>query len=130
MLVEKIIFSILAFYLFLLMFFKMIKKIDATYVAVLIMQGLGIAISFIEIIFSLRYNIIVKTIIYLISIVIPIIIVILERRGKSFSELIYLTLAKFYRLIRKYQKMQINFTLISRKKSRQLFSTQNACRSV
>lgn len=130
MLVEKIIFSILAFYLFLVMFFKMIKKIDATYVTILVMQGLGIAINFIEIIFTLKYNIIVKTIIYLISIVIPIIIIILEHKGKNFSELIYLTLAKFFRLTREYKKMQINLTFIYRKVSKKLFSTQNACRSV
>ena len=105
MLIEKVIFSILAFYLFLVMFFKMIKKIDATYVTILVMQGLGIAINFIEIIFTLKYNIIVKTIIYLISIVIPIIIIILEHKGKNFSELIYLTLAKFFRLTRKYKEM-------------------------
>ena len=98
MLVEKIIFSILAFYLFLVMFFKMIKKIDAAYVAILILQAIGIAISFIEIIFTLQYNIFVKIIIYLISIVIPAIIIYLERKGKNFSEYIYISLAKFYRM--------------------------------
>ncbi len=98
MLVEKIIFSILAFYLFLVMFFKMIKKIDIVYVAILIMQGIGILINFIEIIFDLKYNIIVRTIIYLISVIIPIIIIFIERRGKSVSELIYLGLAKFYKM--------------------------------
>ncbi len=98
MLVEKIIFSVLAFYLFLLMFFKMIKKIDATYVTLLILQAVGIAISFIEIIFTLKYNIIVKIILYLISIVIPAIIIYLERKGKNFSEFIYLQLVKFYQM--------------------------------
>ena len=99
MLVEKIVFSILAFYLFLVMFFKMIKKIDAAYVVILVLQAIGIAISFIEIIFTLKYNIIVKLIIYLISIIIPIIIIYLERKGKNFSENIYILLAKFYKMI-------------------------------
>ncbi len=99
MLVEKIIFSILAFYLFVVMFFKMIKKIDVVYVVILILQGLGILVSFIEIIFTLKYNIILKTLIYLISVVIPIIIMLLERKGKNFSERIYLSIAKFYRKI-------------------------------
>ena len=40
MLVEKIIFSILAFYLFIVMFFKMIKKIDAAYVAILVLEAM------------------------------------------------------------------------------------------
>lgn len=97
MLAEKIIFSILAFYLFLVMFFKMIKKIDLVYVVVIVMQGIGILINFIEIIFDLNYNIVVKTLIYLISVIIPIIIIFLERKGKNFSELIYLGLIKFYK---------------------------------
>lgn len=101
MLVEKIIFSILAFYLFLVMFFKMIKKIDAAHVVILIMDGIGIALEFIEIIFSLKFNIIIKTIIYLLSIVIPIIIIYIENKGKNVSELIYVALAKFYNGIRK-----------------------------
>ena len=98
MLAEKIIFSIVAFYLFLAMFFKMIKKIDAAYVSILVLEGLGIALSFIEIIFSLNYNIIIKTIVYLLAIVIPIIILILERKKINFSELIYRSMIKFYEI--------------------------------
>ena len=105
MIIEKIIFSILALYLFLLMFFKMIKKIDATYITVLVLEAIGIALSFIEIIFLLRFNIIVKVIIYLLAIIIPIIVIYLERKGKNFSELIYIGLAKFYMATRKYKEM-------------------------
>ena len=105
MIVEKIIFSILALYLFLFMFFKMIKKIDAAYIAVLVLQAMGIALSFIEIIFLLKFNIIIKIIIYLIAIVIPVIIIYLDRKGKNFSEIIYLGIANFYKLTRKYKKM-------------------------
>lgn len=105
MIIEKIIFSILAFYLFLLMFFKMIKKIDAAYIAVLVLEAIGIALSFIEVIFTFKFNIIVKTIIYLLSVIIPIIIIFLEKKGKNFSELIYLGLANFYKFTRKYKKM-------------------------
>jgi len=105
MIIEKIIFSILAFYLFLLMFFKMIKKIDATYIAILVLEAIGITLSFVEIIFTISFNIIVKNIIYLLAIIIPIIIIYLERKGKNFSELIYLGLVNFYKFTRKYQKM-------------------------
>ena len=105
MIVEKIIFSILALYLFLFMFFKMIKKIDAAYISVLVLQAIGIAISFLEIIFNWPFNIIIKIVIYLLAIVIPIIIILLERKGNSFSELAYLTLAKFYKITRKHKKM-------------------------
>lgn len=98
MLVEKLIFSILAFYMFLVMFFKMIRKIDIAYVVVLIMQGFGILISFIEIIFNLKYSIFIKTLLYLISIIIPLLIIILEKKGKNFSEQVHLAIAKFYKM--------------------------------
>ena len=115
MIVEKIIFSILALYLFLLMFFKMIKKIDAAYIAILVMQAVGIALSFIEIIFTKNFNIVVKAIIYLISIIIPIIIVFMEMKGKNFSEIVFLWIANFYKFIRKYKKMQRNIIVNNRK---------------
>ena len=102
MLVEKIIFSILAFYLFIAMFFKMIKKIDSAYIAILVLQALGITISFVEIIFRLKYNIFVKILVYILSIVIPIIIMYIEHKGKNFSEFIFIALAKFYDFVRKY----------------------------
>lgn len=106
MLAEKIIFSILAFYLFLVMFFKMIGKIDAAYVTILVLEGIGIALEFIEIIFTLNYNIIIKLIIYLLAIIIPITVMYIERKGKNFLELVYIALAKFYQMIRKYKKEQ------------------------
>lgn len=106
MLVEKIIFSIVAFYLFLAMFFKMIKKIDSAYVSILVLEGLGIALSFIEIIFTLNYNIIVKAIVYLLAIIIPIIILILERKGINFSELIYRMMIKFYEITGNTKKVK------------------------
>lgn len=106
MIVEKIIFSILAFYLFLVMFFKMMRKVDSVYIAVLVLQALGIALEFIEIIFSLNYNIIVKIIIYLLAIIIPIIILYLERKGKNIIELVNIARVKLYKLTRKYEKEQ------------------------
>ena len=106
MIVEKVIFSILAFYLFLVMFFKMMKKVDSAYIIVLILQAIGIALEFIEIIFSLKFNIVIKAIIYLIAIIIPIIIILLERKGKNFIELVHIARVKFYNLIRKYKKKQ------------------------
>lgn len=114
MIVEKIIFSILALYLFLLMFFKMIKKIDAAYIVLLVLQAIGIALSFVEIIFILKFNIIIKTIIYLLSIIIPLIVIFLERKGKNFSELIYIGIANFYKFTRKHKKMQRSPTSCNR----------------
>ena len=106
MLVEKIIFSILAFYLFLLMFFKMIKKIDVAYVSILIAQGIGIGLSFIEIIFTLNYNIIIKSIVYILAIVLPIVIILIERKGMNFSEMVNMTIIKFYEIIGNNKKVK------------------------
>lgn len=94
MLAEKIIFNILAFSLFIIMFFKMIKKNDTNYVLILCMQAIGIAISFIEIIFVLKIGSFMKFLIYLLSIIIPIIIIYLEYKNINFSEIIYISLAK------------------------------------
>lgn len=98
MLIEKITFSILAFYLFIVMFFKMIKKIDLAYISILILQAIGIGLSFIEIIFTLNFSIFTKTVIYILAIVIPIIIMYMEHKGKDFSEIIYLNLVKYYEI--------------------------------
>ena len=46
---EKLIFNILAFSLFIIVFFKIIRKNDTNYISILILEAIGIAISFIEI---------------------------------------------------------------------------------
>lgn len=115
MLAEKIIFNILAFSVFIVMFFKMIKKNDTSYVIILCMQGLGIAISFIEIIFTLKVSIFFKFVIYLISVIIPIIIIYIEHKGMNFSEIIYIALAKSMMFINKTKTTKdILIRLVSR----------------
>lgn len=94
MLIEKIIFNVLAFSLFILIFFQMIKRNDSNYVVVLCMQALGIAISFIEIIFTLHISTFIRVLIYLMSVIIPIMILFLEYKNINLSELLYVTLAK------------------------------------
>ncbi len=99
MLIEKIIFNILAFSLFIFIFFKMIRKNDTNYIIILCMQAFGIAINFIEIIFRINISMLVRVFIYLISIIIPIIIIYIEHRNINFSEIIYISLAKFAMLM-------------------------------
>ena len=94
MLAEKIIFNILAFSLFVVMFFKMIKKNDSNYIIVLCMQALGITINFIEIIFKLQLGAFMKIFIYLLSVIIPMIIIYIEYKNINFSELVYVALSK------------------------------------
>ena len=52
--VEKIIFSLISFLLFAYIFlFKMMKKNDTTYLAILICQAIGILINLIRILFNI-----------------------------------------------------------------------------
>lgn len=91
---EKIIFSIIAFSLFVIMFFKMIRRNDTIYIAVLVAQALGIALNFIEIIFSLSFNMTVKGAIYFVSIILPIYIIVTEAKKKIFAERVKLLVAR------------------------------------
>mgnify|MGYP007127813483 FL=1 len=49
MIVEQLIFTIIAFVLFVFTFFKMIRKNETDYIIVLIIQALGIAFNFVEV---------------------------------------------------------------------------------
>ena len=104
---EKIIFSIIAFSLFVIMFFKMIRRNDTIYIAVLVAQALGIALNFIEIIFSLNLNIGVKSIIYFASIILPIYIIVTEAKKKIFAERVKLLVARI--------ALKLNNTKIAKK---------------
>lgn len=94
MLIEKLIFNMIAFALFIIIFFKMIKKNDANYVIILAISAIGIAINFIEIIFNLKAGIVLKTIMYILAVIVPIIVILLEAKGYIFSEILYIGLAK------------------------------------
>ena len=93
--IEKILFSLIAFLLFIYVFiFKLIKKNDTTYLVVLISQALGILLNLIQIIFQISETAILKTFIYILCLIVPTIILILESRGINFSELIYITISR------------------------------------
>ena len=61
---EKIIFNVLAFALFTITVLKLIKKNDTSYIYVLALEFIGIVISFIGLIFSIKLNWFLKTITY------------------------------------------------------------------
>ena len=52
MLIEQLIFIILAFALFVYMFYQLIKKNDTKYVPILAIEALGIAIDFVQLYFA------------------------------------------------------------------------------
>lgn len=95
--IEKILFAMIAFILFIIMFFKMIQKNDTNYIYVLVVQAIGIIVQFIGMLFNIKIPTILLLICYMCSIVIPILILIIEKKGLNFSELfcfIYTTISK------------------------------------
>lgn len=96
---EKLIFSLLACSLFIIIFFKIIRKNDANYIILLVLQAIGITVSFVEIKLGIDENTFWWTIRYLFSIIIPLAIIIMEAKGFNFSELLSVTTAKFFMMI-------------------------------
>lgn len=93
--IEKILFSLISFLLFGYLFiFKLIKKNDTTYLFILISEALGIMLNFIQIIFNIYTSIVLNIVIYLLCIIIPLIVLLIESRGINFSELIYVCVSK------------------------------------
>ncbi len=91
---EKIIFNVVALFLFVMVFFKMIRKNDTSYLYILIIQAFGIAINFFEIIIGKYNNMTAKVFMYFMAIVIPIFILAIENKGKNFPEILAVAQAR------------------------------------
>lgn len=92
---EKIFFNVLALALFTITFLKLIRKNDTSYIYVLALEFVGLAINFIELFFSIKLSIILKIIIYIFSIIIPGIMLWIEKVKKiDFPELFNVTIAQ------------------------------------
>ena len=94
MLVEQIIFTFISFAIFVFMFFRMIKDNDTTYVAILVLEAFGIALNFVEVLFDIKLNMLFLIIKYVLAILLPILIIILEKKGMSLLEIWNLQKAK------------------------------------
>jgi len=73
----------------------MIKRNDTTYIDILVLQFIGIAINFIELISSITLPIIIKILLYILSVIIPGIVVVLEKRKILFPEILNIAIAKY-----------------------------------
>ena len=96
---EKLLFNLIAFSLFIIIFFKIIRKNDTNYIALLIIQAFGIAISFIEIRLGIVESILWRSLRYLFSVILPFLIIILEVKGINFSEILSVFAANFFIMI-------------------------------
>ena len=93
---EQLIFTIITFALFINMFYKIIKKNDTSYVIIIILQALGITINFFEVLSGIKPNWLFMIIKYILSILIPITIMILEKYNIPLTEIIDITKATIY----------------------------------
>lgn len=107
---EKIIFNVLAFALFTITVLKLIKKNDTSYIYILALEFVGILINFIELFFTIQLNWFLRSITYLFSIIIPIVILWIEQKRKiDFPELFNVTIAK---ILDKFEKHEQAKTII------------------
>ena len=93
---ERILFNVIALGLFLFLFFRMIQKNDTNYIYILALQALGIAIGFFALIINVKIPIIVLILTYIFSIILPIIIILIERKGITLTEVICISIYKIY----------------------------------
>ena len=93
--IEELVFNLLAVSLFIIIFFKILRKNDSNYVSILLLEAIGICISFIEIKLGIEANLAFTIIKYVFAIVIPIVIIIIELYGINFSEIFSCIAAKF-----------------------------------
>ena len=87
--IEKIILTVTSFVLFVyILLFKMIKKNDTTYLTILVLQAIGILINLLQITLNVLKIMPFNILIYLLCIIIPILVFILEFKNINISEFI------------------------------------------
>ena len=96
MAVEQLIFAIISFALFIYMFYKIIKKNDTSYFIMIILQAIAIALNFFEFLFKVKLNLLFMIIKYVIGLLLPITIIILEKYNIPFTEIVDLTKADIF----------------------------------
>lgn len=101
---EQFIFIILSIVLFCIVFFKMIKNNDTGYVPLLAIEALGITIDFILLISNKKINLIVKFLIYFMSVILPAIVIFLEKKNINIMSNIKMSRVNFYIAIGNYKK--------------------------
>lgn len=94
---EKLVFNLIAFSLFIIIFFIMARKNNTMYISLLVVEAIGIGINFLEINFGIFSGIGYKILEYIFAIIIPIVILYLERKNIiTYSEIVAIILNKFY----------------------------------
>lgn len=111
--IEQIIFTILSIMLFVYMFYKMMKYNENEYIVILIIEALGLIIDFVGYISGIGINIFFKVITYIMAILLPLFIIILERKGVDVINRINVLKVDFYLFFKNDKKAKdilINLT--------------------
>lgn len=102
---EKLLFNLIAVSLFIIIFFIMGRKNNTTYISLLVIEAIGISINFLEINFNMFTEIPYKIIEYIFAIILPIIVLMLERKNIiTYSEIVALLLNRYYTIIKDEEK--------------------------
>lgn len=101
---EQFIFIIISIVLFCVVFFKMIKNNDTGYVLLLAIEALGITIDFIILVSNNKMNLIVKFLIYFMSVILPTIVIFLEKKNINIMSNMKIARVNFYIAIGNYKK--------------------------
>ena len=96
MILEQLIFIILAFGLFVYIFFKMIQRNDTNYIGILVMQAIGIALNFIAVLIKKELGTFFVILKYIFGIIIPVAIIAIEKRGIPLIQILNVAKAKIY----------------------------------
>lgn len=95
MIIEKIFFNLIAIVLFTIIFMKLIRKNDTSYIIILILEFIGIAINFIELISSNIFNWFLRSLMYVLAVIVPLGVLWLECIKKmNFPEFFHLILGE------------------------------------
>ncbi len=96
MIIEQFIFTVVSLAIFVYMFFKMIKNNDTSYIVILILEAIGIGLNFLGFALFIELNMLLNILKYVLSIVIPGIVIIIEMRGMTLIEIMNIARAKMY----------------------------------
>ena len=96
MILEQLIFTILEFGIFVYMFFKMFKENDTNYIGILIVEAIGISLNFVEVLKKIEFGPFLTIIKYILAILIPIAIMILDKKQIPLIQILNVLKAKIY----------------------------------
>lgn len=96
MILEQLIFTILAFGLFVYIFLKMIQKNDTNYISILVVQAVGITLNFIAVLGKIELLPFFMIIKYIFGIIVPIAVMVIEKKGIPLIQVLNVAKAKIY----------------------------------